>query len=167
MAESISSPRYRRWLAWVLLLLLIPLGYHFGVTRGSIDDLLTHSAGIAAIGALIAWYLFGAWWKRMLAGLLFAACGLVVQELGSNEQARAFNQCIEQAETVRLALADFHRARGYFPAALEDLPMDLPCKPRFGSTLLRYTQTQAGYQLSFGSFVTHSASERDAFSAHK
>ena len=166
MAESISISR-RRWLPWFALPLLISSSYHFGVTGRGIDDLLTHSAGIAAISALIACYLFGAWWQRVLAGLLFAACGLVAQQLGSNEQARAFNQCVEQAETVRLALADYHQARGYFPAALEDLPMELPCKPRFGSTLLRYTQTQVGYQLSFGSFVTHSASESDEFSAHK
>ena len=167
MAGYISSPRRHRPLVWLALPLLIPLGYQSGVTDGGIDDLLTRSAGIAVIGALIAYYLSGAWWLRMLAGVLFTAIGLIAQQVGSDANARAFNQCIEQAETVRQALADFHQTRGHFPAALEDLPMDLPCTPWFGSTLLRYTETHTGYHLSFGTFITHSASENEAFSAHK
>lgn len=158
--------RLSRSLAW-LALLLIPIGYHFGVADGGIDDQLTRAAGIATIGTLIAYCLFEAWWLRLLAGILFATAGLVAQQFGSDAHASAFNQCIEQAESVRQALADFRQSRGHFPAALTDLAMDLPCKPRFGSTLLRYAKTPAGYHLSFGTFVTHSASESEAFSGHK
>ena len=72
----------------------------------------------------------------MLAGLL----------LGQYQFARAFDDCVARAETVRTALL----ARdGDYPARLEDLDIDLPCRCGFRRTILHYLANDRGFRLWF------------------
>lgn len=72
----------------------------------------------------------------MLAGLL----------LGQREFERAWNDCIARAETVRVALL---AREGDYPAHLEELDIELPCRCGLRTTILHYLSNERGFRLWF------------------
>lgn len=64
--------------------------------------------------------------------------------IGQRQFARAWDDCIARAETVRVAL--LARA-GDYPSRLEDLEMELPCRCGFRTTILHYLSNERGFRL--------------------
>ena len=89
----------------------------------------------------------------MLAGLL----------LGQQQFERAWNDCVARGETVRQALL----ARdGDYPARLEELDLELPCRCGFRTTILHYLSNDRGFRLWFSNDAERwVATDRAAFSA--
>ena len=72
----------------------------------------------------------------MLVGLL----------LGQRQYERAWHDCLARAEIVRTALL---ARQGDYPARLEDLGIDLPCRCGFRRTILHYLSNDRGFRLWF------------------
>ena len=72
----------------------------------------------------------------MLGGLL----------LGQRQYERAWHDCLARAEIVRAALV---AGRGDYPARLEDLDLELPCRCGFRRTILHYLSNDRGFRLWF------------------
>jgi hypothetical protein len=72
----------------------------------------------------------------MLAGLL----------IGQRQFDRAWDDCVARAETVRVALL---AREGDYPARLEDLGIELPCRCGFRTTILHYLSNDRGFRLWF------------------
>lgn len=112
-------------------------------------------------------------WRGGRAKAIAAAAGAlllfgVVWFAGRAEANRAFNECVEQGESVRVALANHKARRGVYPATLGELDMRLPGRLLLPPHLLRYAPTPAGYRLEFSDFlVSHAATESEPFAAHK
>jgi hypothetical protein len=70
----------------------------------------------------------------MLAGVL----------LGQRQFDRAWNECLTRGQDVRAALL---RLDGDYPARLEDLAIDLPCRCGMRRTILHYLSNERGFRL--------------------
>jgi hypothetical protein len=73
----------------------------------------------------------------MLAGLL----------LGQHQFERAWTDCVARATDVRRALLDFHARNDGYPARLEELDVELPCRCGFRTTILHYLSNDRGFRL--------------------
>jgi hypothetical protein len=82
---------------------------------------------------------------------------------------RAFNDCVQRGESVRVSLSRFHLKHGEFPTSLDQLARgDLPGRRWLRGSILVYRPTPDGYELSFSDWlVTHRATERAPFAAQK
>jgi hypothetical protein len=89
--------------------------------------------------------------------------------LGRAEMSSAFNQCVEDGESVRQALSSFSKVNGHFPESLRELQLSkVPGKRILHSGLLSYARRDTGYLLTFSDWlVTHSANESEGFVARK
>jgi hypothetical protein len=111
--------------------------------------------------------------KRWPTFLVIALCLLTTFSfswyLGSKILQLTFNDCWHNGERTRAKLADFYQKNRFYPKTLEQLnSKNLPCQLVFPPQLLVYETTPSGYNLSFGdSIVTHMATEKSAFEAHK
>jgi len=103
-----------------------------------------------------------------LTGLGAAVAFCVPWLTGVHEARYAFNDCVQNGEQARRALASFRSSNGRFPASLAELEVHVPGELVFPPHTLRYNQTATGYVLSFSDrLVTHEATEAHAFEAHK
>ena len=75
----------------------------------------------------------------MLTGLL----------IGQQQWERAWNDCLIHGPNVRGALIAYEREHGGYPARLEDLPIELPCRAGFRKTILHYLSNERGFRLWF------------------
>lgn len=73
----------------------------------------------------------------MLAGLI----------LGQQQFDRAWEDCLRRAPIVRTALLEHHARTGGYPARLEELPLELPCRCGFRETILHYLSNDRGFRL--------------------
>jgi len=73
----------------------------------------------------------------MLAGLF----------LGQAQFSRAWNECTTAGLTVRDALLRHHQQHDGYPARLEDLDLDLPCRAGLRPTILHYLSNDRGFRL--------------------
>jgi hypothetical protein len=73
----------------------------------------------------------------ILAGLL----------IGQQQFERAWEDCLRRAPIVRTALLEHHTRTGGYPARLEELPLDLPCRCGFRETILHYLSNDRGFRL--------------------
>jgi hypothetical protein len=73
----------------------------------------------------------------MLAGLL----------IGQRQWDRAWEDCLARGSSVRSALMAYEREHGGYPARLEDLPIELPCRAGFRRTILHYLSNERGFRL--------------------
>ena len=73
----------------------------------------------------------------MLAGLL----------LGQRQFERAWNDCLSRGVEVRDRLERFHEQHDGYPARLEELGGDLPCRCGFRRTILHYLSNDRGFRL--------------------
>lgn len=112
-------------------------------------------------------------WRGGRAKAIAAAAGAlllfgIVWFAGRAEANRAYNDCVEQGEFVRVALANHKARHGVYPATLAGLDTVLPGRLLLPPHLLRYAPTPAGYRLEFSDFlVSHAATESEQFRAHK
>jgi hypothetical protein len=87
---------------------------------------------------------------------------------GLGSFSRAFSECIEKGESVRIHLAEYHRTKSAYPESLAQLGVAVPCDRISRPTILRYEGKSDGYDLRFGDWLLeHSASESEMFMAHK
>lgn len=111
--------------------------------------------------------------KRWPTFLVIAMCLLTTFSfswyLGSKILQFTFNDCLHNGEEIRSKLAGFYQKNRFYPNTLEQLNAKyLPCQRVFPPQLLVYETTPSGYNLSFGdSIVTHMATEKSGFEAHK
>ena len=86
--------------------------------------------------------------------------------LGQKQFERAWNDCHVNAPIVRTALLDHYAHSGGYPARLEELPIELPCRAGFRKTILHYLSNDRGFRLWYSNDRARSeATERIAFSA--
>ena len=73
----------------------------------------------------------------MLAGLL----------IGQWQFARAWDECLTAGPRVRAALLRFHAQHDGYPARLEELEIDIPCRAGLRGTILRYLSNERAFRL--------------------
>jgi hypothetical protein len=78
----------------------------------------------------------------LLTGAVMFA-GVVV---GQQQFERAWSDCLWRAESVRSALL---ATNGDYPARLEELTIELPCRCGFRTTILHYLSNDRGFRLWF------------------
>lgn len=116
----------------------------FGIALGERGELgvVQHVFTIVIPLAAIAMAVFA---KRnrahiLLTGTLMLA-GVI---LGQRQFERAWNECLTRGYEVRAALL---RRDGDYPARLEQLDIELPCRCGFRRTILRYLSNERGFRL--------------------
>ena len=67
--------------------------------------------------------------------------------LGTWQFARAWDDCLTRGWIVRDALVRYHAEHDGYPARLEDLDIELPCRCGFRTTILRYLSNDRGFRL--------------------
>ena len=67
--------------------------------------------------------------------------------LGQRQFERAWTDCVARATDVRRALVDFHARNDGYPARLEELDVELPCRCGFRTTILHYLSNDRGFRL--------------------
>ncbi len=96
----------------------------------------------------------------LAAGLLFVGAWSV----GQTTAAKAFDDCLNRGEEVRLALAEYRLLHGRFPGRLADLAIDLPGRLLLRPSLWSYQPREGDYRLSFSNGrVRHVANARYPF----
>ncbi len=82
-------------------------------------------------------------WQVVATGVLMLA-GVI---LGQQHFARAWDDCERRAPIVRAALLAYQNRNGGYPARLQELPLDLPCRSGFRDTILHYLSNDRGFRL--------------------
>jgi hypothetical protein len=67
--------------------------------------------------------------------------------LGQRHFARAWNECLTRGDEVRDALVRFHAQHDGYPARLEELEVEIPCRCGLRKTILRYLSNEHGFRL--------------------
>lgn len=76
--------------------------------------------------------------------ILTGAAMLLGLFLGQRQFDAAWRDCITNGERVRVALL---ATEGDYPNRLEDLPIELPCRCGFRTTILHYLSNDRGFRL--------------------
>lgn len=79
--------------------------------------------------------------------LVTGAMMLVGVTIGQQQFTQAWEDCQRRAPIVRSALLDFHARNNGYPARLEELPIELPCRCGFRDTILHYLSNERGFKL--------------------
>ncbi len=79
--------------------------------------------------------------------LLTGAAMLVGVTIGQQHFERAWEDCQRRAPMVRSALIEHHARTGGYPARLEELSIELPCRCGFRNTILHYLSNERGFTL--------------------
>lgn len=85
------------------------------------------------------------------------------------DDTRAFNDAIHRGDSIRVELTKYYKLHNKYPSSLKDLKMkDMPGRKWYGVSIIQYTITNSGYELTFGDrFATWDATEKERFTAHK
>ena len=67
--------------------------------------------------------------------------------LGQRQFARAWDECRTRGYEVRDALVRHHTRHDGYPARLEELGIEIPCRCGFRKTILRYLSNERGFRL--------------------
>lgn len=67
--------------------------------------------------------------------------------LGQGQFARAWDDCVTRGYVVRDALVQYEAQHDGYPARLEELDIELPCRCGFRKTILRYLSNERGFKL--------------------
>lgn len=96
----------------------------------------------------------------LAAALLFIGAWFAGQTIAG----RAFDECLDRGEEVRLALRNYRLEQGRFPQQLDNLAMDLPGQRLLHPPLLNYQPKEGDYRLSFANaLVEYVANSRYPF----
>ena len=163
--------------AWLSILAIGTGVIFWGVWRGedsyagpfdyTIDIVIAQVCFFASI--LVAWKARRIRAKAAVFGIVIPVALAVGLYSGHQDSQRAFNECVQRGETVRVALGEYFSDNGRYPQALDSLQMEDSPGGRFlRGSILRYKVTGEGYQLSFGDWlVTHVATDSLPFTAYK
>jgi len=146
---------------------LAVLAFWMGEAGGGFEGLFN-----ALLGGLFLAIFAAAWrgpvWRRVWLGVGSLSLWLAAFMAGQHSAGDAFNDCVANGETVRLALAVYVKQHGTYPVTLAELPGPLPCERLLRPSLLHYRLTNGGYELGFGdAMVQFMASESEVFEARK
>ena len=120
--------------------------------------------GIVTIPSLIS----QKWKYRTLSGFIFIILYAAVFYMGDLSFYQAYNNCIQEAEQIRISLFEFKDQNGKYPAELDDLNIQLPCSRFLRGTILEYEGTASSYKILFKDWlVEHSATDKEPFLTHK
>jgi hypothetical protein len=160
-----APPRQRAALA--LAIVLSGIGFWLGEAGGSpLGDLPINIGIVGSVAVALA--VAGRPVIRASAGAAMIAVYALTFIGGQASFTRAFNECVERGEEVRILLAEYHRNHGVYPEALNQLRSPLPCVRISRRTILTYERTTNGYTLGFRDWlVDFTASEDASFFAHK
>jgi hypothetical protein len=110
----------------------------------------------------------GKHWVKAVGGVGMLGLYAVALFLGWLSFTRAFGECIEKGEEVRVLLSEHQKKKGQFPESLSQLQGFGLCGRVLRPTLLEYKKTGNGYELSFKDWlVEYKANESEPFMAHK
>jgi hypothetical protein len=108
------------------------------------------------------------WFIHFFVGLAFFVLLAVAFSYGSSSSQNAFNDCVENGEKVRMALAYYYQKNQRYPNKLAELNIDLPGKRIMLPNILQYETTDTGYLLYFDdNFIRFEATESAQFEANK
>jgi hypothetical protein len=108
------------------------------------------------------------WFIHFFVGFAFFVLLAVAFSYGSSSSQNAFNDCVENGEKVRVALANYHQNNQRYPNKLAELNIDLPGKRIMLPNILQYETTDTGYLLYFDdNFIRFEATESAQFEANK
>lgn len=162
-----NKPRVRRIAALTLAGVLPAIGFWFGEGTSLLQSALPIAVGLFG-SSTIAYIAPEKPRFKVLGGFVLLAVYAVAFILGSHSFTRAFNECVERGDEVRVQLSEYRQKNGQFPDRLSLLEGDGLCGCITRSTLLKYERTTDGYILIFKDWlVTHTATESDPFFAHK
>jgi len=84
---------------------------------------------------------------RRLNVLLTGAAMAAGVLLGQSQFRRAWDDCMTRGWVVRDALVRYHAQHDAYPARLEELEIEIPCRCGFRKTILRYLSNERGFKL--------------------
>jgi hypothetical protein len=120
--------------------------------------------GCLVVAALVP----GRPWLKAFGGVASLALYAVAFYIGSLSFSRAFNECVERGEEVRVQLTEYRNRHNQYPGHLGQLEGFALCERITRPTILDYKKTKDGYELSFGDWlVEHKATESGPFMGHK
>src|SRR5262245_55267495 len=119
-----APPRQGASLA--LALLLSGIGFWLGEAGGPPLAMLPIAVGIVA-SLVVALAVAGRRATKATAGAAMIAVYAFAFLGGLASFGRAFNECVERGEEVRVLLAGYHRNHGVYPEALDQLGSPAPC----------------------------------------
>lgn len=163
MKNIITRPLWL--LAAPLLMLFVYWSQELG--GGNLGDSLT-LLGIAILGSVVLplFAIRGVIWK-ILGILLCVSLTISAWNFGATQNVRAFNDCVKNGDLVRIKLEHYKTQNGIYPANLKQIKKHLCGRRPLSGTILNYKSTPNSYELWFGSFVTHRATDKEDFMAHK
>lgn len=124
-------------------------------------------AGLIGVSVVVR-LLRGAVWIRVLGGLVALTMYSVAILLGSRSFDRAFTECLERGEEVRIQLQHYYDRNARYPERLNALEGPKLCERFLRSSILDYQRISGGYRLSFRDWlVEHAATEAEPFMARK
>lgn len=126
------------------------------------------SAWVLASPMVGAWAAGPGQVRRLLLGMGALVFAVLAMGQGSAAQGAAFNRCVAtEGAALRAALAAHQASQGSFPASLRELSGRPLCATPLTGSIVHYARTATGYEMWFGSFVMHTATEAADFFAHK
>lgn len=155
-------------IAAVFLIILFPVfAFWYGEAGKGLLQIAPYAVG--AIGCYaIAACCSKKWVVKIFAGGAFISVYVFSFYLGGVSFNNAYNNCADEAEAVRSRLHEYYTQHGAYPQSLNQLKMQIPCQRYTRGSILDYTITESGYNLSFRDWlVEHIATESETFMAHK
>ncbi len=139
----------------------------FGEGTAPLRDALPLAGGITG-SLVVALVVPGSGKSRALAGIASLTLYAAAFFIGLESFGRAFDECMDKGEEVRLLLSEYHDRTNKYPESLKDVGGDRFCERVLRPTILEYERTNGGYHLSFRDWlVEHAATESESFLAHK
>ena len=147
--------------------LLIVFGFWLG-EGGSPPWAVAPIASALLTTALVAILMPGKLWVKSIVGSVFLVLYAVAVFLGTLSFNRAYSECVERGEAVRVQLSAHYKKKSQFPERLNQLEGLVLCGGIIRPTILHYERTKEGYALSFQDWlVEYTATESEPFTAHK
>lgn len=110
----------------------------------------------------------GKLWIKLICGVVFLGVYGGMLYSGWLSFARAYNECVNRGEEVRIQLREYYKKNNQYPEHLGQLQGSALCNRISRPTILEYERTENGYVLSFtDSLVEHIATESEPFIARK
>jgi hypothetical protein len=128
----------------IVALAYVGAAFLFGMAlgeRGELGVVQYVFAGVIPVASIVMTVLAKQGRAYVLATGLTMLAGLLI---GQRQFARAWDDCVASAETVRTTLL---ARNGDYPARLEDLGVTLPCRCGFRRTILHYLSNDRGFRL--------------------
>ena len=150
-----------------IFMCLLPFAFWFGEAGKSIFQINPYLTGI--IGCLLVSIISAQKKKlKLFNGISFIGLFALFFYLGNVSFYKTYNNCIDDAEIIRGDLKSYFQKNGSYPDSLDQLNSSIPCQRVTRGSLLEYTLTESGYNLSFRDWlVEYSATESEEFLSHK